>query len=235
MKDTELIRRRNLPHWDVPGAAYFVTTCLEGSIPARGLRDIEQYRRSLERRRCPSGKDEEIWSLEQWKLGFARTDRWLDEEPAIRYLEDPRLAECVANAMWHFAGDRYELISFVVMPSHVHWVFQPRAEWVQSVPRETGDLTARQRIVQSINRFTARECNEILGRRGTFWQHESYDHWIRNSDELERIVGYIEMNPVKANLVSAARDWRFSSASYRTTCGLQPGQPLPRPRSDSSV
>jgi hypothetical protein len=43
----ELFRRRHLPHWDVPGAAYFVTGCLEGSIPAQGVLDIQQYRANL--------------------------------------------------------------------------------------------------------------------------------------------------------------------------------------------
>ena len=42
--DREIIRRRQLPHWDMPGAPYFVTTCLEGSIPARGLLEIVRYR-----------------------------------------------------------------------------------------------------------------------------------------------------------------------------------------------
>ena len=41
--DREIVRRRHLPHWDVPGAAYFVTTCLDGSIPARGLLEIARY------------------------------------------------------------------------------------------------------------------------------------------------------------------------------------------------
>jgi hypothetical protein len=36
MHTSEVIRRRRLPHWDVPTAAYFVTTCLEGSIPPKG-------------------------------------------------------------------------------------------------------------------------------------------------------------------------------------------------------
>jgi hypothetical protein len=50
----EVIRRRNLPHWDVPTAAYFVTTCLKGSIPARGLLDLESYREELARRARPA-------------------------------------------------------------------------------------------------------------------------------------------------------------------------------------
>jgi len=30
----EMFRRRHLPHWDYPGATYFITACLDGSIPA---------------------------------------------------------------------------------------------------------------------------------------------------------------------------------------------------------
>ena len=37
-------------------------------------------------------------------------------------------------------------------------------------------------------------------RTGQFWQHESYDHWTRDLVELERIIRYIEENPVKAGL-----------------------------------
>jgi len=45
----EMFRRRRLPHWDVPGATYFITSCLEGSIPAQGLLDLATVsRRSRE-------------------------------------------------------------------------------------------------------------------------------------------------------------------------------------------
>ena len=50
-------------------------------------------------------------------------------KPAIRHLADDRLAKEVIKAMFHFAGLRYDLLAFVVMPSHIHWAFQPRAEW----------------------------------------------------------------------------------------------------------
>ena len=43
----ERIRWRHLPHWDVAGATYFVTSCLEGSIPAEGLLDIDRFRSGL--------------------------------------------------------------------------------------------------------------------------------------------------------------------------------------------
>jgi hypothetical protein len=41
---------------------------------------------------------------------------------------------------------------------------------------------------------------------------ESYDHWVRDESEWDRIAAYIEDNPVKAGLVRRAEDYRWSSA-----------------------
>src|SRR5207247_9218850 len=56
-------------------------------------------------------------------------------------------------------------------------------------------------IMHSLKSYTASKINAILKRSGQFWQHESYDHWVRDDDELARIVEYIAWNPVKAKLV----------------------------------
>lgn len=224
MDTGEVIRRRNLPHWDVPGAAYFLTTCLNGSIPAKGLLDIANHRAELQKRPRPEGNSDEQWGVDRWKLAFAKTDHWLDQEPACRHLKAPQLARIVVAALYHFAAQRYDLLTFVVMPSHFHWVFQPREQWIAE--RKETARTPREDIVHSINRFTAIECNRVLGKQGQFWQHESYDHWVRDVDELERIIDYIEGNPVKAGLVSFADQWSFSSAHDRKQFGLVLGEPL---------
>src|SRR5215218_4057009 len=125
MAQTEIIRRRTLPHWDVPTAAYFVTICLEGSIPARGLLDLSSYRTELVQRPRPTDQSEAEWNVTRWKLSFARMDDWLDRGEASRYLEDPKLAQIVVDAFFFFAGERFDLLGYVVMPSHCHWVFQP--------------------------------------------------------------------------------------------------------------
>src|SRR3954447_25407819 len=130
MSNEQIIRRRYLPHWDVPTAAYFVTVCLDGSIPARGLLDLQTYRSELSRRPRPNDQSEEEWKLTRWKLGFARMDQWLDRGEATRYLEIRELAQIVVSAFYFFAGERYDLLGYVVMPSHSHWVFQPIESWV---------------------------------------------------------------------------------------------------------
>ncbi|MDQ6651305.1 MAG: hypothetical protein M3Y84_01020 [Acidobacteriota bacterium] len=43
-------------------------------------------------------------------------------------------------------------------------------------------------IRQSLKGYTAFEANQLLDLQGEFWEHESYDHWIRDDDEWQRIV-----------------------------------------------
>jgi type I restriction enzyme R subunit len=163
--------------------------------------------------------------LRNWKLSFARTEEWLDRHSAVTHLQDPSLARLVVIALRYFAEQRYDLHAFVVMPSHVHWLFHPRVEWVDTLPND--GRTPRQRITYSINRFTATRCNRLLKGSGPFWQKESYDHWVRDIDELERIIRYIEENPVKAGLTVNPEDWEFSSAYLRKCLHLEWGVPLP--------
>ncbi len=202
--------RRRLPHWDRADAPFFVTTCLEGSIPALGVLDLERYREQLNGESRPSQQSEAEWRVARWKKTFARRERWLDSTPGCRHLERPELAAEVISALKHFHGVRYHLIAWVVMPSHYHWVFEPLTSWVEGI--DMCERSARERVTHSVNLYTARRCNELLGREGQFWQHESYDHWVRDEAELSRVVEYIHMNPVVAGLVDSPEKYPFSSA-----------------------
>jgi type I restriction enzyme R subunit/putative DNA methylase len=85
------------------------------------------------------------------------------------------------------------------MVNHVHILIDPRAE-----------LSS---ITKAVKNVSARQANAILGRTGQpFWQDESYDHWVRGRDEMEKIVRYIEYNPVAAGLVERVEAWLWSSA-----------------------
>ena len=93
----------------------------------------------------------------------------------------------------------YDLGAFVIMANHVHVLFHPQQEV--------------SKVLQWMKGTTARQANQILARTGKpFWQRESYDHWVRNEEQFERIVAYIENNPVKAGLVTQASEYRWSSA-----------------------
>jgi putative transposase len=117
------------------------------------------------------------------------------------WLKQPRIAECVSETIR--LGERvrgfYELIAFVVMPNPVHLLINPR------VPAA--------KITQFVKGVSAKRANELLGRTGQrFWQDESFDRWVRSSQEMDKIIRYIELNPVRANLASEPELFRYSSA-----------------------
>jgi len=221
------VRWRRLPHWDLPGATYFVTSCLEGSVPAVGRLSLEHLRRRL----TPARDVTPAEKAEAWKRLFVESEHWLDECPAVRLLEDGNLARIVQDALYYWAGRLYDLLAYVVMPSHVHWVFRPVGQVCnlpsggQAVSPPTG-RSPRERIMHSIKRHTARQCNLRSGRTGKFWQDESYDHCVRDDGELERIIQYVEHNPVKAGLVESAARWEFSSARDRAALKVPLGRQL---------
>jgi REP-associated tyrosine transposase len=93
------------------------------------------------------------------------------------------------------------------MPNHAHLVCTPL---LKSENTNYG-LTE---ILHSLKSHTALEANKLLHRHGTFWQDESYDHFIRDENELERIIKYVLYNPVKANLVKQQSDWKWSYCKY---------------------
>ena len=222
----EMFRRRRLPHWDFPGATYFITACLDGSIPAEGLLDIARFRNELAARPRPENMSDNHWNIRRSKLTFARTDEWLDRRAAVRHLADKVVAAIVADGLYYFAGQRYEMLAYVIMPSHIHWVFTPMRAWEGTLPV---GKSAREKIMHSVKRETGYRCNQQLGLAGAFWQRESYDHCVEDQDELERIIDYVELNPVKAGLAKSREQWPFSSAYDRQRWNLPVGRALARP------
>jgi putative transposase len=239
-------RRRRLPHWDVVDGTYFVTICLAGGIPAKGMLELVEYRESLDDRSRPVNVVD--WELHKHKLAFAKLEEWLDCLPVVRHFEQSELATIVQQSIYHFASLRYHVLAYVIMPSHVHWVFHPIAEessgagsmhrgiGFQPANSITGRMpvprnprTPRETIMHSLKSFTANECNKMLNRTGAFWQDESYDHWVRNEEELLRIIAYVEQNPVKAGLAKVAADFRYSSAYDRQLWGIPIGEALVPP------
>lgn len=221
-----LFRKRRLPHWDVPRATYFVTSCLAGSLPAMGLLELTRYRRSLEERPRPVDIDEAEWEIRKHKLTFEHFDRWLDHKPAVRHFEDCRLAAKVRDAIDHFAAECYDVYAYVVMPSHFHWIFRPKEDWIRTLKSHQTKRRPREIIMHTLKLHTATECNRLLGQKGCFWQDESYDHCVRNEAELCRIIEYVEMNPVNANYTTSPEEWSFSSAKDRREWNISYGEPL---------
>jgi putative DNA methylase len=200
----EVISRRRLPHWYRPGAALFVTYRLAGTIPADVLAELDERREAMIRQHGPGCR------VKAHKLHFAAFDAYLDRGPRDAWLSRPVIASLVRDSLYFNDGKLYHLIAYCVMPNHVHVLFQPK-----EIEARPGHRSPLSRIMHSLKGYTGSEANAILGRSGMFWQGESYDHWVRDDEEIERIVAYIAANPVKAGLVEQPRLWTYSSAFDR--------------------
>jgi len=218
----QVFTRRSLPHWYVPGADYFITFRLDGSLPREALDKLAEQRRNLMDESPRSDESPRDRSMRIHKLIFAGYDRLLDERSNDQLLSDPRIAAVVRSSLYYVHEElkRYHPMSYRIMPNHVHLVFslsdqsfQPNE--VVNPGEQTDSTSPLSRVMHSIKSFTAHEINKLTHSTGPVWQRESFDHWIRTDEELERIVEYVRMNPVKARLVQKPEDWYFSSAHDR--------------------
>ncbi|MFZ0036927.1 MAG: transposase [Candidatus Acidiferrales bacterium] len=177
-------RRRTLPHWETDRAIYFVTFRLAGSIPKEAL-----ARLCTNLRPAPNRISDAPQQLQNRPL-HARVEKFLDSGAGACYLARPDVAALVSNALGIFAGLRYRLFAWCLMPNHLHAVIEPIGEW---------NLAS---IIHTWKSFTANRANQLLARTGEFWQREYYDHQVRNGEDYSRIIRYVLENPSKAGLVN---------------------------------
>ncbi len=199
-----LHERGYLPHLKREGAAYFVSFRLAGTLPREVLLRFKQERDAILENAKAHRAPLTLTQQEQLFLWYCdKVDTYLDAGHGECFLLQPKLAELVAGAFKFFDGDRYDLRAWVVMPNHTHVVEWPRPPWTLS------------QVLHSWKSFTANEANRRLGRQGQpFWQVESFDHLVRNDEDLVRCCAYTVNNPVKAGLCAQIEDWPWSSA-YR--------------------
>jgi REP element-mobilizing transposase RayT len=206
VSDYRIFYRRRLPHWQPAGATFFVTFRLAHSLPRSVVEKLIAERDHRERSlsRIADAQERRHQAYMDARRAFGRWDRALDSaSQGPHWLKQPAVADIVAEALYHRDQRVYDLWAYCIMPNHVHLVCTPLA-------REDGTYWSLLRILQSLKGYTGHRANEILGRSGTFWQRESYDHVVRDEDELTRIVDYVKNNPPSAQLVSRWEDWPWT-------------------------
>ena len=113
---------------------------------------------------------------------------------------------CGCAAASHFAGicERHQaqLITWVLMPDHVHWVVQLR--WGSSLSR----------LVQVLKSVSAQAVNRQLQRKGRIWQAGFHDRAVRAEQDLRVVCRYVVANPLRAGLVADVRRYPFWDAVW---------------------
>ena len=102
----------------------------------------------------------------------------------------------------------YKLHAFALMPEHLHLLLTP------------GDDTTVEKAVQMIKGGSAHRIGIERPQQFPIWHRGFHDRWIRDAEQFRNAKSYIEQNPVKANLVEAAREYMWSSANGKVVLDL---------------
>lgn len=199
--------RRNLPHVQPPDATLFVTFRLAGSLPQSVIAQWNKEHQWLIHLEQTNPAYHALVKADFERAWFARFESILDNASVGPvWLGDDQVAAIVSESLHYRDGKTYRLDGFSIMPNHVHIVIKPLPISTEPVPIYPSLAS----IMQSLKGYTAFECNRVLSRSGEFWAHESYDHWIRDADEWQRIVAYVLNNPLKAGYVERWQDWKWN-------------------------
>jgi REP element-mobilizing transposase RayT len=175
-----------MPHWSQPGATYFVTYRLGDSIPWSLQQQWKEERDIWLKWHPPPWTTAETDEYD--KRFTERMEHWLDAGMGECYLRRPCVRQLAENALVRFDGERHDLDSYVLMPNHCHALITPRDDY------ELFDL------LRGVKSNSARECNKLLGREGTFWMADAYNRIVRTAAALRAYRRYIAENPTKAKL-----------------------------------
>jgi Rad3-related DNA helicase/REP element-mobilizing transposase RayT len=184
----------HLPHWTKDAGIYAVTFCLADSVPQSVLSQWEGERKDIEERAKQMERGlsaDEVRRLKE--LHGQNVLAFLDRGHGECWLKRDDIAQLMADALQHHNGDRFCLMAWCIMPNHVHAV-------LRTLPGV--DLHD---ILHSWKSFTAHRMNNLLGRQGTVWQTEYYDHLVRDVRDLEHSIDYAWNNPRSAGL----KDWKW--------------------------
>jgi len=160
---------KHLPHFDMQGYYQFITfrvnDSTDGFLKKLSQQDISNSKKQFE------------------------IDEYLDNSQKGAYFYNELL-----STMNDFLKSRdkslYELISFVVMPNHVHLLIKP--------------LDTLAVVIQKIKGSSAKIINDMMNRSGKFWANNYYDKAIRDEKHFNTVYNYIKSNPLKLGEAKAS-------------------------------
>ncbi len=131
---------------------------------------------------------------------FVTTNTWerrpLFHKQSLAEIVERKLFECRDRGF-------YLLHAYVVMPDHLHLLLTP------------GESTSLEKAVQLIKGGSSHEIGEKHSFKLPVWHVSFTEHLIRDENDFDSHVRYIEMNPVEAELTTQPDAYLFCSASEK--------------------
>ena len=179
--------RGYMPHYDAHGKYQMLTYRLADSLPQKILKKIiHKYpeNETVQRRR--------------------EIEIQIDKGYGSCLLKNPHCAEIVIENWKYFDKERYDLISYVVMPNHVHLLIKTNTFEVGYLVKSWKSFTAKaiRKYYSSLSNADYQSAlpgtASLLKANTPFWQREYWDRFIRDEKHFNTAVNYIHENPVKA-------------------------------------
>jgi REP element-mobilizing transposase RayT len=132
-------------------------------------------------------------------------------------------------------GKKYRLYACVIMPDHIHLVFQP-------LEKAKYSFYSIAEIMHSIKSYSAKEISKLLKDTGKMpvlpntdkmtvlpkiWLDENYDRIIRDENELFEKMNYIVNNPIRKGLARNPEDYKWLYVKGWLNDNSQAGMPVP--------
>ncbi|GAB1270016.1 transposase [Aurantivibrio infirmus] len=101
----------------------------------------------------------------------------------------------------HEFSEKFEVAihAYVLMTNHVHLLATPADEFCVS------------KMMQSLGRYYVRYVNTVYRRTGTLWEGRYKSTIVDTENYILTVYRYIELNPVRANMVDHASSYPWSS------------------------
>ncbi|MCL2440203.1 MAG: transposase [Treponema sp.] len=98
---------------------------------------------------------------------------------------------------------RFRLTNFCIMPTHIHLLIKPEKKSSLSC------------IMHWIKIQSAKRWNFIHGSTDHMWGNRYYARAVKDQQEYDFVMDYIDQNPVKAGLSATPEEWKASGAFYK--------------------
>jgi len=146
---------------------------------------------------------------ERLRKGRTSIEKQIYMITTVTYMRKPlfsdlTLGRVAINAM-RFQHEKKFITSlaFVIMPDHVHWLFQLENESTLSS------------VIRQFKTYTSFKINfnsELKHKR--IWQSGFHDHALRKEEDIKSIARYIVANPLRAGLVRNIGDYPLWDANW---------------------
>lgn len=205
--------RGYIPHYEAKDKYQLITYRLADSLPKEVMKKISGG--SLDYSGAPLSDAAKKKALERRQY----IETCLDNGFGSCLLSEPVLAQKVIESWQFFNKQKYDLIAYVVMPNHVHLLIkvyenQALGNLVRSWKLFTTNFVLNHsELREKFLRSYTCAASESGAPRFSIWQREYWDRFIRDERYFQQAITYIHNNPVKAGLVTQAKDWPWSSIS----------------------